>query len=274
MTSSIVTGRNARTSQTGSALPFVLILVTALALTATAFVQSTRYEGWAIRNDSAAISLDHIAYGGVQRAMADLVSQTPLISRDGAPYQLYFGDALVTISVTDEKGKIDLNRASSVMLTALIEVVAREAGIDINPEVVAADIIDQRTSRNRQRNFRAIDELITLPSINEQLFLALSPYITISSYTQQINAAYASEIVLRATPGISSSDIERIIAARARGETSLQQIVSPWLTTVEGPFYKIRAQAQRPNGVRSIKEVVVWRKENELPSIIEARSVY
>lgn len=259
-------------SQRGSALPSVLVMSSVLALSASAFVQSSRYEAQAMRHGALAIETQHAADGGLQRAIADLETATPLIPRDGSVYAFDFAGYRLAISITDERGKIDLNKSAATIIANLIDRVAAENDLTVDADQAAAEIVDLRADREDTQKLVAIDEILRAPSVSEELFQLLAPHITVVSFTNRINATAASREVLLSLPGVSESDVARIIAARQRGEAIILQQAAPWLSNERGPFFGVKVGAIRSGNMSTERQAVVWMAEGEEPAIVELRS--
>jgi general secretion pathway protein K len=205
---------------------FVLIIVIAvlglLALAAAGFAQVTRSQVKAAASNVGSSTAQALADAGVQLAVLDLVlgRQDPSYQRRFAvgekPFLCDAGDGRrLTVSITDEAGKVDLNAASDRLLQALLVGVGTGKGL-------ADAIVDFRDDDNVKRPlgaereeysaagrpgpknapFSAVEEIEQVLGVDAELAARLRPHITV--YTGQ--------------PGIDTGSASReLLAILARG---------------------------------------------------------
>ena len=107
--------------QRGIALVAVLWVVTILALVAAVFMRETRTEIALTRNLAAEAKAEALAEAGVNRAILILLGLDDTIPWrvDGTAIAFSYGGGMVQLSLQDEGGKIDLNRAGDTVLQGL-----------------------------------------------------------------------------------------------------------------------------------------------------------
>lgn len=262
--------------QSGAALPSVLGVTAVIGLMAASFVQTTRHSNLAVRYNVEDIRLSHFADAAIERAIADLSAETPTLSQDGAPYRFKISRQEVSIRVWDEKGKFDLNVVSPQALENLIDLATRDnpAGIDTGAVVEAINEFRLEKRRDNETPFRSVYDLMQLSAVTEGIFAAISPYLTVSSFTPRVNPLKADELTLRALPGVSESDILSALAAKESGQPVALPSAAPWVTTANGPFYRILGEAVSPTGQRSARDVTIWIRTDDDPVIVASRPVY
>ncbi|WP_192847513.1 general secretion pathway protein GspK [Aureimonas sp. AU40] len=148
--------------------------------------------------------------------------------------QLRLDSGTVTISVSSEAGRVDLNSADELLLAAA----ARAANLtDLTPAEFAARVIDWRDSDDDARAdgaeaeayraagstytppnspFRSVGDLRYLLGITAADVSSLSAYVTISNPAGKIDPMYAPTALLEALPGVSPSALAALADARNR----------------------------------------------------------
>ncbi len=262
--------------QSGAALPATLAVTALLGLMAAAFVQTARRDSLAARYDVRQIQLSHLADGAADRAMADLLSEASQFSRDGSIQTIMIGGREANLRIWDEKGKLDLNFVARETLANLLRALADKFVLDVDPEDLAARIVQYRAERQRSGAiaFRSVFELSRIDGVTEAVFDAASPYVTVASFSPRVNLNVADALVLKALPGASNADVEALLAARERGESAALPSAAAWVTTTEGPFYRIYAEVATERGARAARDLTVWITDERAPVVVEARPVF
>ncbi len=258
-------------SQRGIALVAVLWGVTILSIIAAAFLADTRSQSGLTRNLLENAKAQALADAGVYRAVAGILSIDPAIAwrADGTRYEMALGEGRVVITIYDEGGKVDLNRAQDRLLAGLFEV------FDV-PEDEAAAIIDAMrdfADRDEDRRdagaedsdyiaagldwgakdapFESVEELQQVLGVSRPLYDRVAPYLTVYSGRAQVNPVVAPREVLMAMPGLGEEQVESLLARReAQGESRIRSV---------GTAFTIRADASTDGGGRFIREAVVQR---------------
>ncbi len=205
----------------GIALLSVLWVLTLLALMAANFTRTTRTEINLARNLLENAEAEALAEAGVHLAAAKLIQPTVEggWSIDGRVHAVRLGDGEVRISIADEGGKIDLNRAPDTLLRALF----RAAGTDSRDSAALADaIIDFRDPDHLHRlngaedddysaaglmhdakdgPFETVEELKQVIGMPAQLYQQIAPVVTVFGRRPLPNQATAPPLVVAAMAG-------------------------------------------------------------------------
>jgi len=221
----------------GFALVLVLWVLAFLSIISVVLVrqarEETQFEHATIEDSKA----EALAEGGVQRAMAGLLSPDPAESwpADGRPHQIRLGEGTVEIRIEDESGKIDLNRADDATLESLLVSVGMAPGEARKLAAAIADYQDpdnvkrpggaeaadyeQAGLNRRPKNgpFDDTQELLQVLGMTPELMRALDSMITVHSPVATVNLAAASPAVLRALPGIDEAQRQQIQATQSGG---------------------------------------------------------
>ncbi len=201
--------------QPGFALIFALWASLALALIGTVLLHRLRdaaagntallREARAAAFDEAATSLAVLALldtSPQRRARVDGVALRIETMRIGAN-----GDCpgAYEISIQDQNGLVDLNRAPPATLQKLFAA----AGVDdLTAEAFAQSVLAARTP-----GLANVDALGLLPGIDAELFARVAPAVTVFSGTDSINPQTAPTLALRAA-GLSARDADALTARR------------------------------------------------------------
>lgn len=236
--------------------------------------------------DGAGAGSDDLAFAGLTRAGVELAGhqlyglKVPFDAIDGQQVRLDAG--LVTLLVTDEGGRIDLNGASPALLAGLV----RSAGLSaLQPASFAARVVDWRDENNerslggaeaadyavagldhRPQNdaFRVVGDLQWLLGLRPGQAAALARLATVHNPEGKVNVLSASREVLLALPDITPPMVDRILTMRRTPTGSLAGDVMALLggqrdvVKVEpGPSYRIRVEARLDAARAKSVEVVL-----------------
>lgn len=135
------------------------------------------------------------AEAGMSQAVQALLdtSRRPRWIADGRGMPLRFDDAQLVVSVTSERGKLDLNAAQA-------EDVARTAqacGASRNQAAQLANALQARRGGDEQP-LRVIEELRQLPGMTQVLYSRLLPEVTLWSGLDRPEPAFATPLLKRA----------------------------------------------------------------------------
>jgi len=249
-------------------------LVGALSLTVRPAVERARAGG----DD---LALQALVRAGVEIAGYQLYGlKLPGGRIDGQGVRLDAG--LLTLSVTDESGKVDLNGADPALLAGVYGAAGLSA---LSPAVFAARVADWRDDddersaggaeaadyaaaglahRPQNEAFRSVDDLQWLLGLQPAQVAALSPLVTVHNPDGKLNAMSATRGALLALPGLAPGVADRVIAARARpGEAAaddvsrLLQAQQAFVKTEPGPSYRVRIEARLRNARTKTVEAVL-----------------
>lgn len=260
-----------RASERGIALVAVLWGLTILSIIAAAFLADTRGQSAITRNLLENAKARALADAGVYRAIAGILSIDPAIAwrADGTRYQMALGEGQVVISIFDEGGKVDLNRAQDRLLTGLFEVFEMSedeaaalvdairdfADRDDDPRPNGAEDSDYAAAGlhwgSKDAPFESVEELRQVLGVSRPLYDRLAPYLTVHSGRAQINPVVAPREVLMAMPGLNEEQVDALLARReGDGNNRIRSV---------GTAFTIRAEAMTSGGGRFIREAVVQR---------------
>lgn len=269
----------------GVALIIVLWVMTLLSVIALSFAQTMRTDVNIVSNSLARVKAETLADAAIERAIFELYKPQNLDGRwnaDGASREWSYRDLNVTITMQDETGKIDINRAHEQLMRGLL----RSQGLtEADADKLVDAIADWRDTDSLRRPngaeapeytaaglnyvpanapFQAIEELKLVLGMTPELYSRLAPHITIYSAVPGINEQVATRDVLRALPNVNDQLIDEYIARRDLARANRQPIptfpqnlfrsVSSNATPV-----RIRTDVTFPDGNRFIREVIVRR---------------
>jgi general secretion pathway protein K len=272
-------------TQRGVALIIVLWVVTLLTVVALSFAQTMRTDVNVVSNSLARVKAETLVDAATERAIFELFKPQNLDGRwnaDGSSREWSYRDLNVVVTMQDETGKIDINRANEQLMRGLL----RSQGLTEDEAAKLNDaIIDWRDADTLRRPngaeapeytaaglnytpanapFQAVEELKLVLGMTPDLYTRIAPLITIYSAVPGINDQVATRDVLRALPNVNDQLIDEYIARRDLARANRQPIptfpqnlfrsVSNNATPT-----RIRTDVTFPDGNRFIREVVVRR---------------
>jgi general secretion pathway protein K len=272
--------------QRGIALLAVLWVVTILALVAAVFMRETRTEIALTRNLAAEAKAEALAEAGVNRAILILLGLDDTIPWrvDGTAIAFSYGGGTVQLSLQDEGGKIDLNRAGDTVLQGLFTSVG--VGQDAAQHLVdaIADFRDADGLRHlngaedaeyaraglpydaKDAPFAATDELLQVFGMTPELYARVAPYVTVYSPRRDVNLATAPAAVLNALPYLSPDRVRSILEQRAAGDGTGRRFrviavtVLVEATTAEGGRVTREVVLRRSGSGGRPFDIVKWRR--------------
>lgn len=272
--------------QRGIALVAVLWIVAILALIAAVFLRETRSGLALARNLAEEAKAEALAEAGVNRAMLVLLGLDDTIPWrvDGGSFSFDLGGGSVRVTLQDEGGKIDLNRAADAVLQGLFTSVGvapdqaqrlADAVADFrdaddlrrlngaeDPDYAAAGLpVDAKDGP-----FAAVEELQQVLGMTESLYRSVAPLITVYSPRRDVNIATAPAAVLRSLPYLSADRVNAILDQRAKvdGVTRRFRVMAVSLlveaTTAEGGRVIREAVLRRSSDAARPFDIVRWRR--------------
>jgi general secretion pathway protein K len=252
-------GRQARLSRSdaGVALIVVLLLLTLLLTIVGEFAQAMRLEAMTATNFRLALGETWLAEAAYQRAVAEILPEALNHELDPSgtlafrrtrigtlrvPERLDvpLGTAHLSYRITDETGRINLNRASRDVLDRLL----LEAGVEKSARDVIVDSIqdwrdpneEHRLNgaesdhyralpvpyRSKNADFDSVDELLQVQGVTRQILYGrpdapgLAEHLTVWG-TGAVNVNTASPLVLRAL-GFAVPEVEILVGRRPYGD--------------------------------------------------------
>ena len=206
---------------------------------------------------------------GLQAAELQSAVDEDVWRADGTVYVWPFAGGTVLISIQDEAGKIDLNRAPDELLEGLFVSV----GVDEREARALIDAISdfrdpnelKRLNGAEDRDYRAaglaygakdapfevVEELHQVLGMTPELYAQVAPALTVHARRRRVNRATAPPLVLRALPGLDAAGVEALIAAREEaGGGAAASLRRARVVT-------IRAEARTDSGAVYVREAVV-----------------
>ena len=271
--------------QRGIALVMVLWVCILIAVLLASFSISARVEALQGRNLLDSTRARYAAEAGLHRAAYELRGNNPETRwvADGRPYEIDFEGSKVVIEIFDETGKVDLNVADPVTLTALFESGGLEqqdaealtgAVMDwrdpddlLSPNGAEANEYEAEDRPYKPRNapFETVSEVQQVLGMNFELYRELEPLMTIYSGRAQPNPAFASPQVLALIPGMSPDLVELFVQQRqtpagAAGQAAMALALpdgTPVVAQGGGLTYTIRSAATLPGGATASLEATI-----------------
>ena len=268
--------------QSGIALVLVLWVLMLMSIIVGVFAVLARTEALQARFLFDTTAAHYAAEAGLHRSVFEM--RNPDIETrwvpDGRPYFIEFGSAVVELRITDESGKIDLNRVDADTLIELFlsrgvdEMAAWRLadaiedwrdGDDI-PRLYGAEIDDYLAAGYpygpANQNFQSVDELQQVMGVSWDLFRSIEGLLTVHGRGSQINPAFAPAEVLAALPDMDLESARAFVAEREQFHPSDQAaLVMPNGQVVSlqggGGVYSIRSRATLDNGTWSQLEATV-----------------
>ena len=249
----------------GFALITVLWITAFLTVVAGAVSYQARASLGLADNVVANFKTKHAAEGALFLTIEKLLSREELqqghvLKRPNFSYEL--DDLRISVNVTDESGKIDLNLAPIDLIKSLFVVI----GVNENASTSLADAIgDWRDEDSLKRldgaedrdytahgfsyeakddDFDSIDELSLVLGMTPKIFARIKPHITVYAQDLGVNTILASREVKSAVLGVQQSDNSE--------EASID-----YVTATGGLIYTLRAQATDTNGRSSAITCIV-----------------
>jgi general secretion pathway protein K len=270
--------------QRGVALVLVLWAIALMAVLLGSFAMIAHTENLESRHVFDTVTARYDAEAGLERAVYELRNADPAQRwiADGRPYEFDFDGARVSVELTDESGKIDVNSADpNVLLSlfisvgvdldraeALVDAIQDWKDADDLPLAKGAEINEYKaaglTYGPRNAPFQTVSEIQQVLGMDYDLYQRIEPAITIYGMGGQPNAAFAPIEALRALPNMTEDYAQQIIALRQSmipGQPGAQPLLLPDGTPVVanggGLTYSVKSRAVLPNGVSTVLEASI-----------------
>jgi len=268
--------------QRGVALVLVLWLTVMLTVIGGTLAYSMRGEVLAARNAVSLAQARAAADGAVDRAAFELMRPrtTEAWKPDGLVRHWRDADAELSIVAADESAKIDVNAANDVLLkslfvtigglddtaaSALVDAIADWRDPDEARRPNGAEAGDYRAAGSKyvpsNRRFETVGELSRVLGMTPALYARVAGLITVHSSQPGVNPMTATREVLLALPNATPELVDQFLQQRA--EALAANLPVPPFPPAQGfaagpsPVWRIRAQAQMPDGVTFVREAVV-----------------
>ena len=214
----------------GVALVMVIWVLALLSLMAASFLAEARVELRRAGNLRDRAQAEALAEAGIHVALARVIAEHGATRPQRWTEPLPGGS--VTITLSDERGKIDLNEAEPALLASLFESEGVPSRAAKALAAAVADFRDQDRARAldgaedadyplgsggaKDARFEAADELLQVKGMTPALFRRLAPLITVHSALPTIDPLLAEPAVLRAVPNIDPSELDKFLALRKK----------------------------------------------------------
>jgi len=238
----------------GIALIMVLWVLTILMVLVLSFSYMTKTETDAARSFRDAVAGKFLAEAGIQRGVMELFYKNSIQAegseawrKDGTPYRVQTDNGSFLVSITEESGKVDINRAPEVILKGLF----RGLGLEEDDADIAVDsIMDWKDADDLHRlhgaesdyyrslqnpysaknaNFDTLEELLRIKNITPEILYGskgekgIIDFLTVNSITGKININAAPKEILTAIPVITPEIADEIINYRQTKKISFLQ---------------------------------------------------
>jgi general secretion pathway protein K len=264
-------------------LIIVLWMAALLALAAAALAASAKVHFQATRNSIESQRAQWLADAGVRLGLRELATAPangpPRASSPSRVCRLPEGDVL-TISIHDEAGKIDLNTADDDLIRALfigVGVTEPEAG---NLIAAITDFRDEDSERTlngaegteyraaarpagpKNAPFDAVVEIGSVLGLSSEVFNRIRPHLTVHSGQNGVDPAHATldllDILARTNPDLGSTSIDE-----PRGTFLARDRLIParFVTASASQAFTVHAQATTVAGSQEARAAVITKLE-------------
>ncbi len=241
--------------QKGLAMVIVIWVLSLLTIMAGSFALTMRRETTVISavKDNAVVQA--IAETGISIAqqMLFLADESMRWHADGSIYLINYQDAKIRVRLISEQGKIDINKADEILLTAMMK--STTVDMSKQQEIVSA-ILDWRdkdelihiNGAEKQQyedaglsyfptnnDFQLIDELQMVLGMNAEIYQQLKPLVTVYSKQAQVDLNVASKEVIAAIGDLDQETLEEYI----------QQRTESHIAKIAGPAYPLTGSAEK-----------------------------
>ena len=257
----------------------VLVVTGLLAVIVTSMVMISRPAVGLARLGFDELAAEAVVEGGLQTAGFLLFqAQRDFTEVDGMTISI--GNGSARLSVADEGGRIDLNTSDPELLAGLYTAVG---GTTLRPEAFAARIADWRDQDEelseggaegdtyRQNGlgelppnapFRSVDDLRRLYGLSAEDFARVAPFLTVYNSAGGVDPLSAAPTVLRAVPGLSRADVDRLLSAR-QGTRDREALIAmlgepnSFLQSQPSGVYRVGVVGEVPNGFTEAVDTVL-----------------
>jgi general secretion pathway protein K len=203
---------------------------------------------------------------------------------NGVPRPLIFNGAELSVTLSNEASRIDLNQATREQLVVLIEFAQGDDYDEAQRDALADAIIDWRdeddlTQLNGAEDgdyadaglpygagdepFRSVEELRQVLGMTRALYQRLAPDLTVRNDTGRVEQRFASAPVLAALQGISLDDAMQVVAER--DQPLLPDGRPAAARNRGGPLYRVRVAETGATGGRRQMEALVQVRQGGQP---------
>jgi general secretion pathway protein K len=231
---------------------WAIVLVSALAMaTSTTF----REFGGLVSVSEDRVKADALLKAGISAAAAVLVGVNNRRSIQDEEFEIKLTTGSAHVKLSDETGRININKASVEVLSALLQHVGAEDADSLAASIVAWRREDQssgyaqavnspanaaspiqegqavRTSADATNpppispSFTDARQLAEIPGVNNEIVTAIEPLVTTFG-EERVNALTASSEVLSALPNMTRAQVDDLVAVRRSGAIRRDQLLA------------------------------------------------
>lgn len=273
--------------QRGVAFIFVIWVIALLAILLGSFSVLARTENLQARHLFDTTTARYAAEAGVHRAAFELSNPTPMERwiADGRPYEFTLEDAEISVSITDDSGKIDINTADETILKALFVSVGLDESKAAELSAVVQDWRDPddlvhvsgaeeseykaagRAYKPKNGPFDTVSEIQQVLGMDYEIYRKIEPAITIFSGRSNLSAAYAPLEALRALPNMTDEQARLLIEQRQKSPLGMTGMPAaggltlpdstPIIADGGGLTYSIKSRATLSNGASALLDATI-----------------
>jgi general secretion pathway protein K len=282
----ILIGDNSVARQRGIALIIVLWTTVLLTVIAGGFAFSMRNEALATQNAVSVATARWLANGAVERTVYELATPRLALEDTWQPNGLkrtwQEGEAKIEVMAVDEGAYIDLNTGRDDLLKGLF---TRTGGLD---EMAATNLLDSvvnwRTEGDAKRTggakeadyrkaglpygpanapFEAVEEFGMVLGVTPELYMRLSPFLTVNSRQSSINPQTAPREVLLSFPNVTEQMVDEYLAHRQEAlNNRLPLPPFPGGGGGRSSAWRIKAAVTMEDGTQFTRKAVIRRTGN------------
>jgi general secretion pathway protein K len=236
-------------TQKGFVLIMVLWILAVLTVMAISLTYMTRVESLAALSFRKSVAMKFLAEAGVERGVAEVLYRMRNLSIegsevwrvDGTPYEIETDHGNYSVGITDESGKVDINRTPELILRNLLGILGHDLEV---VDTITDSVMDWKDADDFYRlsgaesdyymslpepyaaknaDFETLEELMLVKGVTPEILhgeedkKGLIDFLTVYSGTGRINLNAAPQEVLMAIPGMSQEIADDLIESRQAG---------------------------------------------------------
>ncbi len=274
--------------QNGLALLTVLWMVALLTVIAAAVSYTLRHEARLTSHNVQTAQARALVDGAIFLGIRSLLAEKPTdVIADGYEREVRIGGKPLTLSIQDERGKVDINQASEELLQTLIQ----SAGANLDVLAITQSILDWRDEDDELRPlgaedtqyqqaglsyaardgpFLVPDELQQVLGMTEAVYKRLAEHVTVYTGSTGVDPRSISQTLLAQMPGMSEGLATQYVQQRHNVDVGVE---SHWLPTESRPFlvkhgpeiYQITASMNHGDSLLTRYAIVHIKRQKKQP---------
>ncbi len=191
---------------------------------------------------------------------------------NGVPRPWTFDGTPINIAVFNEQSRINLNRATVQVLTALLEALGAEEETAAGIADAIADWRDEddlkllngaedpdyehagRPFGAKDAPFVAVEELQQVMGVSPEVYARMAPELTVDTDNDQVDTTFASAAVIAGVQGIDLAAAQLLIEQRDQPAVPGGQ--PPRAVARGGPLYRVQVREQGNGAVRGMEALI------------------